>query len=267
MAVYGSRYNAFTPDSVQDAGSVGIRRSVQRILDLIDMTDPAWPGVVAVLREFTEAGVELDEVTVAAAVKLGRQRGTTAAQRVADASQNTLATAVGSIVYYIRRGNLIKIGTTTNPRKRFDVLMPDEILAVEPGGYSLETARHSQFDHLRMRPKGEYFRDEPELRQHIKDILAMYGEPDTSWPSTGPRPSRAAHLPLIVEKQNDVLTAAEAEKELGVRRDTIYSWVGRKRIQPVGRNDQDLQVFNRDHLLKLRATTRRYRARILTPSA
>jgi hypothetical protein len=51
---------------------------------------------------------------------------------------------VTDVVYYIRRDGFIKIGVTGNFIQRMHKLRPDEVLAVEPGGRSLETARHRQ---------------------------------------------------------------------------------------------------------------------------
>lgn len=49
------------------------------------------------------------------------------------------------VVYYLRFGDRIKIGTTTNLRTRLISVPCDEVLAVEPGSYALERERHEQF--------------------------------------------------------------------------------------------------------------------------
>lgn len=69
------------------------------------------------------------------------------------------------IVYYIQFDTRIKIGTTTNFRKRMDQLPHDLILAVEPGGVFLERQRHKDFAAYRI--TGEWFSMGPELMQHI----------------------------------------------------------------------------------------------------
>lgn len=240
----------FRPESVKDAGRAGVRPTMQAVLNLVDTADPAWPGIVGVLREFKEAGIELDAATTATAVKLGRQRWKTAI-RPAEPFQGGLALNAAEIVYYLRRGEVIKIGTTKDPQGRFGALMPDEILAIEPGSYDLETARHSQFDHLRVRPRSEYFHDEPELREHIKATLAMYGPPDPSWPTAATVVGRLPGWPTLVARSAETMTAAEAETELGIKRGTIYAWHTRKRIQSVGRDDQGQLLFYRDHLAQL----------------
>lgn len=223
--------------------------AVQAIFDLIDMTDPAWPGVAAVLREFTAAGIEIDAKTAAMAVSLGRRRW---AEIDGGDVQPTLASATGSIVYYIRRGALIKIGTTTQPQTRFRDLMPDEILAVEPGDRKQEAARHRQFSYLRGGGK-EYFRDAPELLGHIRAVRAMYGEPDPSWSTTA---GRKEHWRLPLASSIDILTTAEAEAQLGIRQNTIRAWRSRGRIEPAGRDERRRLLFYREHLIRLRDSTR-----------
>jgi hypothetical protein len=171
----------FTPHEVV-AANVGARRSIQRILSLVDTTDYAWPRIAGALREFTEAGIELDEATVPLAIKLGkfRQQKDDSIELELFSPPETLA-ASGSIVYYLRRGSLIKIGTTADPHSRFRDLLPDEILAFEPGARPEESARHRQFWHLR--ESGEYFSDAPDLREHIDRTRLAYGAPDPSWPT------------------------------------------------------------------------------------
>lgn len=177
----------YAPDSfIAAKENTGPRRSIQRILSLVDTADPAWPYTAIALREFTEAGIELSESTIPLAVKLGKLRRNRVAvpERLPSSEPETLA-ASGSIVYYIRRSDLIKIGTTADPHSRFGDLLPDEILAFEPGARPEEIARHHQFWHLR--ESGEYFSDAPDLREHIGHTRATYGPPDPSWPTFASR--------------------------------------------------------------------------------
>lgn len=74
----------------------------------------------------------------------------------------------GDLVYYMRLGNRIKIGTTTNLRGRLSSLQPEELLGTEAGDASLERERHRMFAHLRV--CGEWFRDDPSLRAHIARV-------------------------------------------------------------------------------------------------
>lgn len=59
------------------------------------------------------------------------------------------ANTVAHRVYYIRCGDLVKIGTTRHLAARMHAYPPDaELLAVERGGEALEISRHHQFGHL-----------------------------------------------------------------------------------------------------------------------
>ena len=77
---------------------------------------------------------------------------------------------VGSVVYYMRIGNRVKIGTSTNLRDRLEAINPEELLALEAGDARLERRRHRQFAALRTH--GEWFRLEGALRDHIEALRA-----------------------------------------------------------------------------------------------
>jgi hypothetical protein len=80
-----------------------------------------------------------------------------------------------SIVYYIRFGAFVKIGTTTNLKQRvasLKVAQSDyEVLATEPGGKDLERERHKQFSGCRQ-PRSELFAPIPALQDHIRSLQA-----------------------------------------------------------------------------------------------
>lgn len=91
------------------------------------------------------------------------------------------------VVYYLRRGDHIKIGYTTDLARRMKVLRPDELLAVEPGNLSLEMGRHHQFASSQVEhPDGhEWFDPTPDLLVHIERMRSVYGLA-VDWPdSTG----------------------------------------------------------------------------------
>lgn len=86
-----------------------------------------------------------------------------------------------SVVYYIRRGDHIKIGRTADFRSRMGKLRPDEVLAVEPGGHEVETARHRQFreHHIAGHPEGiEWFHRGDDLLAHIAELAATRDVPE-----------------------------------------------------------------------------------------
>jgi T5orf172 domain len=93
-----------------------------------------------------------------------------------------LVKAKPGTVYYGRRGDQIKIGTTTDMKMRMTQLRFDEILAWEPGTYDVERQRHEQFGHLRV-GRGEWFRAEDELTAHCGALRATHGDPDPKWPA------------------------------------------------------------------------------------
>jgi hypothetical protein len=79
------------------------------------------------------------------------------------------------VVYYLRHGDRVKIGTTANPRQRFAAIWHDEVLAFERGDRRLERARHEQFAADRF-AGSEWFRLTPVIVQHA-DTLAGGRDP------------------------------------------------------------------------------------------
>lgn len=96
------------------------------------------------------------------------------------------------VVYYA--GNpetqAVKIGTSHDFRKRYVHLRGRyshlKLLAVEPGHFDLESARHRQFRHLRVGPHGaqrEWFRKADDLMAHISLVASTWGDPFRYAPS------------------------------------------------------------------------------------
>ena len=73
------------------------------------------------------------------------------------------------VVYYLRLGGSVKIGTTFNPRRRFAVLRHDEVLAFELGDRSVERRRHAEFAADRL-GTSEWFELTPRLRAHVSAL-------------------------------------------------------------------------------------------------
>lgn len=65
--------------------------------------------------------------------------------RVGEIPDRELERVRVDVVYYLRLGDRIKIGTSFNPRSRFAALPHDEVLAFERGDRRLEHRRHEQF--------------------------------------------------------------------------------------------------------------------------
>jgi hypothetical protein len=79
------------------------------------------------------------------------------------------------VVYYLRFGERVKIGTTFNPRQRFGALLHEELLAFELGDRVVEQQRHREFADDRL-GTSEWFALTPRLRAHI-DALADGHDP------------------------------------------------------------------------------------------
>lgn len=249
-----------TPQEIRDADG-GLRPSHQALMRLFDTTDPAWPSTAAVLREMADAGVEINEAAYEIATKVGAHRHRFAMLKPEGSRrgrpayhQMTLAGVGESIIYYIRRGNLIKIGTTTEPATRFRALMPDEILAFEPGSVAGEYLRHRQFGHLRCR--GEYFRSAPEILEHARQLRHLHGDPDPSWPTTATKPQRQGSraggyviLPPLVS--HETITVTEASGRFGIKEHRVWGWVRRGLISSVGKDGRSC-LFYAEHIAAVR---------------
>ncbi|MEO6115212.1 MAG: GIY-YIG nuclease family protein [Pseudolysinimonas sp.] len=79
------------------------------------------------------------------------------------------------VVYYLRFGDRVKIGTTANPRQRFAAIWHEEVLAFERGDRRLERQRHEQFAADRF-PGTEWFRLTPAIAEQA-DIVAGRRDP------------------------------------------------------------------------------------------
>lgn len=227
----------------------GIRPSMAPLLDIVmDQPAGARARTLTILQDMVTAGVELDEQAITIAAKLG------SLACPSDAVKTPMPTLVSltsdSIVYYIRRGDLIKIGTTVAPRIRFGSLMPDEILAFEPGDRDTERARHRQFAHLRAAAGSEYFRPALDLLQHIQQVADAYGEPPPDWPTT--KSAARPWLPRPGEPvSGETLTITQASKRFGVKRATIQQWARRRRIFAAGVDEHGYRVFYADQFRTL----------------
>ncbi len=269
MGLYVNSRTSQSAWHVTADGDGSLRPSPEMLLP-VDTADPAWPSIAAALREMAEASVELDEAAVKIAVKLGGRRHRLAMfDRTQSRShqpayvQITLSVADScSVVYYVRRGDVIKIGTTTEPAIRFRTLMPDEILAVEPGGEDLETARHRQFDHLRRR--GEYFRVAPELLEHARQLRRLHGDPDPSWATVATPEAQRKHaaMPLPALVSHETVTAPEGARRFGIKVNTIYGWARRGIISPVGKDGRH-QLYYAEHIAAIRDRYNKYGRHLL----
>lgn len=108
-----------------------------------------------------------------------------------------------SVVYYVRIADHVKIGYSKNLINRLHALRVEvsDVLAIEPGGRSIEQQRHEQFGHLRIKAKWENFTPGDDLDTHIKALRDEFGIP--VW-LTPPRTNRRAlATPVVVRVLGD----------------------------------------------------------------
>lgn len=142
------------------------------------------------------------------------------------------------VVYYLRFGDLIKIGTTTSLLDRVADLggRRRDVLGAEAGSYELEARRHQQFAHLRQRRR-EYFQASPELLEHIASLPPLW---------------KSLHNATAAELDpNVIVTTREAAGLLGITTSRIGMWKVRGKVTPVQYNRQR-PLFRLGDLIDLR---------------
>jgi hypothetical protein len=100
--------------------------------------------------------------------------------KVGELPDGVVASTRVDVVYYLRAGDRIKIGTSANPRARLAQLSFDELLAFEPGTRVLEQRRHAQFAAHRF-GRGEWFAAHDELLAHIDGLRIGVDDPWNSY--------------------------------------------------------------------------------------
>ena len=89
--------------------------------------------------------------------------------RIGEVPDDGLAPVRVDVVYYLRLGDRVKIGTSGNPRQRLGVLPHDEVLAFERGDRVVEQRRHREFATSRL-GTSEWFAADPALVEHARRI-------------------------------------------------------------------------------------------------
>lgn len=85
-----------------------------------------------------------------------------------------------SKVYFIQFRDRVKIGTSTNIRRRVSELPYDRLIGTIPGGPKVEATWHRRFAHLRS--AGEWFRMGPDLMEAIASSICSAEEPPRTQP-------------------------------------------------------------------------------------
>ncbi len=137
--------------------------------DLVDVEDPAFLHICRAAARVAEFGYDPSDPDVAARIiEVGRREYAESLDSSQAAAQEQHPPAPGEVVYYMRIGNRVKIGWSTNLPGRLATINPEELLAVEPGGLAVERQRHRQFAHLRTH--GEWFQLTEALTEHIGSL-------------------------------------------------------------------------------------------------
>lgn len=220
--------------------SAGMHPSVQTLVAKVDQQDPAFMFIAAELQSIRSAGGDLTSETIDQAIVDGRRRH---AEYLEFEQASHPGRIPASIVYYVRRGHLVKIGTTRRARARFHALLPDEVLAWEPGSHKEEKARHTQFATLRVSSVGEYFYLTPELRDHIDSIRQTHGAPDPTWPTMQNLPERTRHQVPSPPTTPHLLPLQEACRQAGVRVGTAHVWVHRRKLHHLLEDTEGIKLY------------------------
>jgi hypothetical protein len=111
---------------------------------------------------FVNGGVDLTPQLVRHTVERNRRWYLTNQREIGEKK------AKPAVVYYMRLGNRVKIGWSSNLAVRVATIQPEEVMATEDGGQKLEARRHKEFADLRV--SGEWFRLEEPLIAHIEAL-------------------------------------------------------------------------------------------------
>lgn len=137
----------------------------------VGVEDPAFPFIARSFAMLAVAGLDTDDPDLAErAVEAGRKRYAASLEEP-DLPKPEYGPPPreprqeASRVYYMRIGNRVKIGFSTNLIERVKTINPEELMAVEPGGQDVERRRHGQF--CQLRTHGEWFELEEPLTSHI----------------------------------------------------------------------------------------------------
>lgn len=164
-----------TPVSADRDGITGPPKAA----DMVDPEDPAYGHIIQAAMRLIEFGFEpTDPDITRRAIEAGRRDyekdPRTLARRYqrdsVEKRYGTDAITAPEVVYYMRIGNRVKIGWSTNLTTRLATINPEELMAVEPGDRKLEQLRHLEFRALHTH--GEWFRLEEPLTTHIAAITS-----------------------------------------------------------------------------------------------
>lgn len=150
--------------------------------EILDPYDPDVDFIIDAIRHMRFIGFDVEDPDVLLlAVRAARRKSQIVMEearaidweerkRLADEHAESVRAAIEdkATTYYMRIGNRVKIGYSTNLDLRMRTFNPEELLATEPGGRVREAALHRQFASLRT--AGEWFRYESPLVEHVEQV-------------------------------------------------------------------------------------------------
>lgn len=273
--IWGSESFPLPGETSDDVTASPADSALDYIRDLIHDDDlAAVPFICRAAVRLIEFGYDhCDPDVIERIVTVGRadyEAHRASAATLADAAARELEQAAiavpapGEVVYYMRIGNRVKIGYSTNLTLRLQTINPEELMATEPGGASVEKRRHDEFRQLRTR--GEWFHLDGPLIQHIAALRTA--------PWVG-QPSKVALPTMTDDEANALIPGLEAARLAGVTVSAICHWVRRGRLDIADRNRSGRPLYRVIDVVKAdcqsRASARRARgargARIARPAA
>jgi hypothetical protein len=131
--------------------------------------------VHALIHQLREIADELEQLASVGAGSLPVSRSNETWQEEDAQERNTRSTARKRWVYFVRAGNLVKIGCSINPRKRLSSMQSGcptelELVAVVPGDRDMESSLHDLLADCRVR--GEWFELPEDM---LKAIVERWG--------------------------------------------------------------------------------------------
>lgn len=122
------------------------------------------------------------EIGVLERIKFLRDNGPVGPKRQQESKRE------GGYVYYIRVGELIKIGYAGDVGKRMRNYPPNaELIAAHPGTLEVERQMHTRFREYLARGR-EWFYPTPELDEHIAYVRDQFGDPaELAYSFTAPK--------------------------------------------------------------------------------
>jgi len=165
--------------------------------------NPAKSQIVRYLYHLRDLGFDLNEPGMIERAISAGQHAQAKDDARAEEREAAIATKGGRhdpIVYYMRMGDLVKVGTTVNIGQRWTNIQPEEVLAIEPGDETLELLRHRQF--ALSHSHGEWFHLAEPMLAHVAMLhdhwLTQTGDTVEAW--------LAARLPRRKQRSSSAST-------------------------------------------------------------